>query len=791
MPDQEKVKVERRRKGSGPEGKPRAAKPTRRPSGTPPSGTKTTSRSNLPIWLIIPLVIIFILFNLLTGGEDTTQVIEPDLLDEDLPAAEIALPTSVPANIDLPISSDGQTWLVMLYQDADDQILEKDIYIDLNEVEKVGSTERVHIVSQVDRYQAAFQGDANWTSTRRYYITRDDNLNRINSQLVQDLGELNMADGQVLVDFAVWAIENFPADKYVLILSDHGMGWPGGWSDPTAGGLDRLSAPLTGKLDDHLWLSEIDSSLETIIAGTGIDKFEIIGFDACLMGQLEVFSMLEPYARYAIASEETEPALGWAYTGFLNQLTSNPDLSGAELSKSIVNSYIVEDQRILDPEAREDFVSQGSPLSNIFGFGRATSQQLTQQLGRNITLSAIDLGKIPGLMEQLNSYVYYLQNEDQSIVASARNYARSYTSIFGRQVPPSFIDLGHFAQLVARSSSDETLKERTNALLLALKQSVISEKHGEDQVGSTGISIYFPNSTLYSSPMAGPQSYVTLVERFANQSLWDDFLAYHYQNQSFEITAAKAVIPENNLSTRAPGKGSISVSDILLSSEVAAPGKPIELEVDIQGKNIGYIYLFVGYYDPGSNSIFIADTDFLESPDTRELDGVYYPVWPEDRPFTLSFEWDPYIFGVTDGGQIIPALFSPRIYGAMDSDAVYTMDGYYTFAGTSDTRYAQMYFRDGWLFQVFGYTTEDETGAPREISPQLGDEFTILDQWIELDDNGGVSNYSSEPGERLIFSNEPFRWEEIYAAPGEYVIGFIIEDLDGNSIPVYTRVIVE
>ncbi len=64
------------------------------------------------------------------------------------------------------------------------------------------------------------------------------------SQEVADLGEVNMADGQTLVDFVTWAVQTYPADKYVLILSDHGMGWPGGWSDPTAGRGDDRRIPL-------------------------------------------------------------------------------------------------------------------------------------------------------------------------------------------------------------------------------------------------------------------------------------------------------------------------------------------------------------------------------------------------------------------------------------------------------------------------------------------------------------------------------------------------------------------
>jgi hypothetical protein len=32
----------------------------------------------------------------------------------------------------------------------------------------------------------------------------------------------------VLMEFVLWAIKKYPAKKHVLILSDHGMGWPGG-----------------------------------------------------------------------------------------------------------------------------------------------------------------------------------------------------------------------------------------------------------------------------------------------------------------------------------------------------------------------------------------------------------------------------------------------------------------------------------------------------------------------------------------------------------------------------------
>jgi hypothetical protein len=80
-----------------------------------------------------------------------------------------------------PRSTEEQTWLVMLYQDADDKILEEDIYLDLNEAERIGSNERMHIVAQVDRFQGGFSGESNWTSVKRLYVTKDDDLQQVHS----------------------------------------------------------------------------------------------------------------------------------------------------------------------------------------------------------------------------------------------------------------------------------------------------------------------------------------------------------------------------------------------------------------------------------------------------------------------------------------------------------------------------------------------------------------------------------------------------------------------------------
>ncbi len=738
--------------------------------------------------LAVGLLCVCVVIYMLSSGEGGGLGLIPSMPDDSggffqptlAPAATITpRPTTSALGFTPPagLSGDGQTWLVMLYQDADDKILEQDIYLDLNEAERVGSSERVHIVAQLDRYQGGYTGDGNWSTTKRFYVTRDTDLSRIGSQEIADLGEVNMADGDTLVDFVTWAMETFPADRHVLILSDHGMGWPGGWTDPAPGGRGGDAIALAD-MGDHLFLMELDEALQEIRSRTGLDKFELVGMDACLMGHLEVFTMLAPHARYAVASQETEPALGWAYTSFLGALAANPNLDGRQLGALIVDSYIQEDQRIVDDQARAEFLSRGSPLGGTWGL--PTAQQLAQQMEGGITLATVDLGAIQALNSSVNGLAYALQGVSQNQVARARSYAQSFTSIFGQQVPPSYLDLGHFTQLLRTEAGSAEVGRAADEVLAALGRAIIAEKHGHKKPGATGVSIYFPNSQIYQSRYAGPQSYTTVAGRFANESLWDDFLTFHYTGRPFQPTSGAISVPDRSATIEGPGAGAIEVSPVQASSDVAAPGQPIVLSTDISGENIGYVLLFVGFYDQSANSIFVVDNDYLEGGETREIDGVYYPDWGSSD-FTMEFEWEPIVFAISDGVDSVVALFKPEVYGATFEEAVYSVDGIYTYAADGESRYARLYFSNGVLRQVFGFTGEAGVGAPREITPNTGDTFTVLDTWMDMDSSGNPAGTVSLEGGTLTFGDQMFTWEELDAAPGVYVVGFVVKDLDGNS----------
>jgi hypothetical protein len=471
-------------------------------------------------------------------------------------------------------------------------------------------------------------------------------------------------------------------------------------------------------------------------------------------------------------------------------------MNGAGLSQSIVDSYITEDQRIVDEQARAELLRQtgGGGLSGLFGvFGSPTSYspaQLAQQMGKNSTISAVDLNALSELNAGLNSLALALQGDNQRTVAQVRTYSQSYTSVFGTNVPPSYIDLGHFAQLLRQQSGDSAVSAAVDEMLATLDQAVIAEKHGPDKPAASGVSIYFPNSQVYGVPAAGPESYTVIAQRFTELSLWDDFLAYHYTGRPFDASAAVGVIPDS-AAVRGPGSEDIILYPVVASSTVAAPGEPVLLSTDVNGQNVGYAYFFAGFLDTDANSIFVADSDYLESGDTREVNGVYYPVWPDADVFTLEFEWEPIVFAINDGVNSVVAHFTPHTYGRSAADAVYTVDGLYEYSDGGETRFARLYFQDGTLRHVYGFSNEDGTGAPREIVPNVGDTFTIYEEWMDQSGQSLTVEITRQLGQTLTFSDQTFTWEDLIAAEGEYVVGFIVEDLDGNQVHTFTEIEVQ
>jgi hypothetical protein len=93
------------------------------------------------------------------------------------------------------------------------------------------------------------------------------------------------------------------------------------------------------------------------------------------------------------------------------------------------------------------------------------------------------MGGVPALMNSLNEFAFQLQNADQRAIAKARSYAQSFTSIFGKEVPASYIDLANFARQAVQATGDAQVEQAANQLLDAISALLVAEKHGPSRPG--------------------------------------------------------------------------------------------------------------------------------------------------------------------------------------------------------------------------------------------------------------------------------------------------------------------
>lgn len=657
-----------------------------------------------------------------------------------------------------------QTWLVMFYMDADNN-LEDSIYFDLNEIEMIGSSERVKMVAQIDRSDQYYRGDGNWSSTRRYFITQDSDLYTVHSPLLEDIGEVDMGDSQTLIDFASWAIQNYPADRYVLIMSNHGAGWPGGFSD------DKPYNPN----GNWITLHELDGALKHILVTTGIPRFELVGLDACLMSMLEVYNALAPYSNYAVASQETEPAIGWAYASFLGELTRRPEMSGADLASAIVQSYIVDDLIIRDDEARRRMLAD-------YGYADIGAEALIQSWGGDITLTGVDLAALPQLNDALGNFLYALKNADQRKVAEARSYALNFYNAIDDAYPSPYIDLGNFAAFAANAAGSQGISRAAEDLQSALQSAVIAEKHGNQRAGATGISIYFPVSELYwSNSLAGFDGYTSTSSRFTDKTLWDDFLAFHYAGRDFGLGN-----PSRNERIPAPGSAQVTIAPLRLSTDTIPSGGVVNIQTDINGDQIAYIYVVVMAKGNCPGCYVAYSINYIMGDDSLEQNGVVYPFWERQNGsihINLDFEPEPYAICTSTAVEDCAfAMVNWDKYDPVKDNLMVFVEGWYIYADTGQRVEATMYLYnrpDFEMRKIIGRSVDERGNTiPSDILPKPGDQFMVVDTWWESDTDGDYTTKYYE-GQTLTFGNQSVFWMSFYPLPGEYVVGIMVEDMDG------------
>ena len=228
---------------------------------------------------------------------------------------DYSLTLSLPGAVAPPVSR----WTVLVYLAGDNE-LEQFALEDIEEMESIGLPDDISVALLLDRHADYADGHGDWSDTRRGILRHDDDPEAFATRF-DSLGEQNSASGQTLADFIDWGTRVRPAERYALVIWDHGGGLAGVCWDYTD---DFDSLPI-GDLADA-------------VENTGV-HFEMIGFDACIQGMAEVVHQLEHCTDLVVASEANEPAHGWNYRVWLKSLASPAIDSGEDLATAAVQTY--------------------------------------------------------------------------------------------------------------------------------------------------------------------------------------------------------------------------------------------------------------------------------------------------------------------------------------------------------------------------------------------------------------------------------------------------------------------
>lgn len=407
-------------------------------------------------------------------------------------------------------------WTVMLYIAADNDLSAFAIR-NIKQMTKIGSNENFNLIIQLDIKKS--NGEK---TTRRYYVEKGKILH-LNEDDPQTQA-LDSGDPATLISFCDWAIANFTAENYGLILWNHGTGA----LDPERGrtiNTEELFTfnPITQKLeldrnigyiekmqqrgicwDDstghYLSNPKLDAALNTICTRClNGEKFAFIGFDACLMQMTEVANIMKKYAHIMIGSEEVELGYGWDYTTALEPFNLGVTELG-DIAEHIVAS-----------------------------FGKSY-----EKITADFTLSALNLDAFSYLEQNINDVAQLLLNgmkqQKDGLVKKTIKASRNKT-VCTYFEEPSYIDLHNFyGNLLTNiehmklrdAKAEKTFKNDLKVLLQEgrgfIESIAFAHIQGKGLALARGISIYFPEQRIHSSYKRIP---------FAQENTWSALLSQY------------------------------------------------------------------------------------------------------------------------------------------------------------------------------------------------------------------------------------------------------------------------
>ncbi len=369
-------------------------------------------------------------------------------------------------------------WTVAVYMAADNGLADQ-AYLDLAEMMQLGSSSELNIVVQVDRPAR----DSN-PGCRRYLV-RNGRL-----ELLEELAETDMADSLTLARFGRFVKNRYPAKQHCLVLWDHGSGWTEGYGPSRAIFIDESHRHMMGVAGGELAAG---------VAGYRDElgrKLDVLAFDACLMGMIEVATEVRHECQYLLASEGAVVWGGLDYASFLTHLTGAGTMP--ERLTRVSHDYVA---------AYPDVC---------------------------VCMSALDVQELDKALPVLRTCLSGLTTNDSTTVSflrTARAQVQTFAPVLTR--PPcrtdDQVDLIHLFELFPGADS----------LVRTLKRVVVANAASESLPNARGLAVWFPNR--YLALKNAIRSYQKL--EFASAVPWPQFLNNFFGKDDIKPSQPTLAVP--------------------------------------------------------------------------------------------------------------------------------------------------------------------------------------------------------------------------------------------------------
>jgi Clostripain family len=373
-------------------------------------------------------------------------------------------------------------WTVLVYINGAND-LETYGVLNMNQMEKVGSTADINIVTQFKRIGGRYDStNGDWSDTRRFYVRRDGDDPNINSYLLSQRTGVDMGNPTTLQEFINWGVETFPAEHYNLVIWNHGAGWRS----------VKVSKTTRGVSYDDTTSNHIDTiALPGAIVHPEGKKWDLLTVDCSLMQMIEVLYEWRNTADYIVGSEESPPGEGYIYDVTLGKLAANPSMDGKTLGIHYADDA-------------------GTRFANQYG----------------ITQSVIDTTKVAPIVSALNSLgatLMSLKTTFGTEISLARDEAQSYEY-------PENKDLLHFLDRLEVRVNDAELKQKTAAVRAAAKAAIVHNVTTKQFTPSSqGIAAFIPTPNRYKiidiEQANGFGQRFSLLKLAQDAGNWQSFLA--------------------------------------------------------------------------------------------------------------------------------------------------------------------------------------------------------------------------------------------------------------------------